>query len=115
MTIINATLMEPLPSTMLIDTWVELNNAGPIAAKLSGFNATLVGPKGRDIGWLVFPAVPLDANSANLQDVLSQMTIMNEQAIYEEGLDLLAGRPVTGASRARPPSRPSASASRSTS
>lgn len=95
MTIISATLMEPLPSTMLIDTWVELNNAGPIAAKLSGFNATLVGPKGRDIGWLVFPDVPLDANSANLQDVLSQMTIMNEQAIYEEGLDLLAGRPVT--------------------
>lgn len=89
--------------------FVELNNAGPIPAVLQGFNATLRGPEGLDIGWLVFPDIKLDANSANLQDVISTLTILNQDKcdttlpnfkphecpITTEGIDLLAGRSVT--------------------
>jgi len=95
MTVINASLAEPTTDTMVVQAFVELNNAGPLPATLRGFNATMYDNSGRDIGWLVFPDFDLDSNSANLQEVVSLLTITNTEAIYEEGLKMLAGKPVS--------------------
>jgi len=95
MTIVNASLAETKADTIVVQSFIELNNAGPLPATLYGFNATLEDAAGRMIGWLVFPDFKLDANSANLQETTSLLTITNPTAIYEEGLEMMAGRSVS--------------------
>lgn len=95
LSVINITLAQPAETRLNVEMFVKINNAGPIWARLSGFNATLLDPQGRELGWIGYPRLELQGNTQTVQHVESYLSVIDSDAFREEGLKLLAGKSIT--------------------
>ncbi len=91
MTLVSGVLARPTATSLVVQTTIEINNAGPIPGTLNGFNATLYNDEGSPIGWMLFPEVSLAGNGPTLITVASTLTVTSPDAMFVAGRKLLAG------------------------
>lgn len=91
--LINATMSSPTATTIQLTTFVRVDNAGPLSATLSQFNASC-GSHNAPFGWMIFPNVDLNGNAPTVVSFTTTLTISDNEGFGRNVVKTMKGERV---------------------